>query len=80
MSSGLTDPAEIRLAVWVRHARKSKGWTREDLSGISGYSVGVIDRIEGGYGTSCLAAVASVVESLGGQLRVADAGEDTADS
>jgi transcriptional regulator with XRE-family HTH domain len=70
------DPAEIRLAVWVRRTRKAKGWTREELSEVSGYSVGVIDRLEGGYGTTALAAAGSIVEALGGQLRVCDESED----
>jgi len=74
------DPAEIRLAVWVRTTRKAKGWTRDELSEVSGYSVGVIDRLEGGYGTTALAAAGSIVEALGGQLGVGDAGENTQDS
>lgn len=69
----MTEPAEIRIARWIRGRRLATGWTRRELAELSGFSVGVLDRIERGHGTSSLAAVSAMVEALGGRLEVCDA-------
>jgi len=66
----LSEPVEIEVAAWVRVQRTRYGLTREDLAGLSGYSLSVIERIEDGSGGTRLAAVGAVVEALGGRLEV----------
>lgn len=65
-------PAQCRIADWVRERRERIGWTIDDLSMVSGCSVGVVRAVESGVGTTRVANVAAIVESLGGVLEVTD--------
>lgn len=66
----MTEPTEIQVAQWVRATRKQKGMTVDDLVTLSGVSPGVVYAIESGVGTTRLANVAAVIETLGGNLGV----------
>ena len=68
----MTEPVEIRIARWVREHRGSLGWTVDDLVAVAGVSPAVVYAIESGAGTTRLANVAAVIESLGGNLGVLD--------
>ena len=68
----MTEPSEIRIARWVREHRRALGWTVEDLVTVAGVSAAVVHAIESGVGTTRLANVAAVIESLGGNLEVLD--------
>lgn len=72
MGDGPLEPVEIRVARWVRERREALGWTVDELVEISGCSRAVVHSVESGLGTSRLANVAAVVESLGGKLEVVD--------
>lgn len=73
----MSEPIEIEVAAWVRLQRARVGMTRDDLAGLAGYSVSVVERIEEGSGGTRLSAVGSVVEALGGRLEVRDAATST---
>lgn len=71
-------PAEVRIGQWVRDARCARGWSREVLAELSGYSVATIARLEAGSGTCALAACGSIVDALGGRMEVRYAANETA--
>lgn len=71
----MTEPTEIQVARWARATRESKGMTVDDVVALSGVSPGVVYAIESGVGTTRLANVAAVIETLGGTLGVLDGPE-----
>jgi transcriptional regulator with XRE-family HTH domain len=66
------DPVEIRVARWIRKRRESLRWTVEDLADVSGCSRAVVLAVESGVGTTRIANVSALIESLGGRLEVGD--------
>jgi transcriptional regulator with XRE-family HTH domain len=70
------EPVEIQVARWVRGTREKIGLTLDDVSTLSGVSCGVVSAIESGVGTTRIANVAAVIQSLGGTLEVLDGSFD----
>lgn len=66
------EPVEIRVARWIRERREALRWTVEDLADVSGCSRAVVIAVESGVGTTRIANVAALIESLGGKLEVGD--------